>query len=614
MMFFWKQNDHQSRNAFYHHNKKVKESIAGEGASMSHESGSPIPDTPGQHTFYMQPTRVTINDHAILARQTGIPAIDETPMSSTTIRDSQVRLPPNPSARTPLEKQRMHEPPAALSHPSSSTSPQHGADPSIQVEHSNVQAAPTGRLRNKLSKSCLVTLAESPTAAEDIIRSGNDDVRPEIDPSRVVLKYRKLTDKPQLEADGSGAIASPSSERRFETPPTPDLPSLAELFMLSEPQAIGLEDGQGQQDHKDAKGHEALEEDQIEEDAVDDHPDPALRPDRGDETPVDDGADQTIHSNQAGLEANGCYRSDALNRDPGDRSLDERRSSAFEQYEESFDLLRRSSRAKRPPPYVGSRLLTRDVFFVNDQDSGNDDQEVVIEEVESAEPNPKRRRKSKKTKQLPHTSTPKASSTSKKTAKGGKKKLTRTKTPKNVRDRTQITEVTDPSVSNTDKNSDPCSALISANPTPNNSRGGPQSEEAVDKNLREPKRRLNVSFVIVQRRNAHTVKQSWPEGKLRGKSVDFVFDAVSRMCQRTNIEQINCTLFTSMTEYIAILQRGDNESFLRMERNFTKEISKAINTNANDGKEIEICIEPLGPEEMTAEDRTEVDDIEVGDW
>jgi hypothetical protein len=86
------------------------------------------------------------------------------------------------------------------------------------------------------------------------------------------------------------------------------------------------------------------------------------------------------------------------------------------------------------------------------------------------------------------------------------------------------------------------------------------------------------------------------------------------MCQRTNIEQINCTLFTSMTEYIAILQRGDNESFLRMERNFTKEISKAINTNANDGKEIEICIEPLGPEEMTAEDRTEVDDIEVGDW
>lgn len=615
MMFFWKQNEHQARNAQYH--KKVKDS---DGPSTPHGNGSPAPNTSGQRTINSQPSHVNINDHTIHSRSAAIPATDETPLSSTSIRDSKSRLPPDSSTRTPLEKQGTRKAATAHSRSSSSTGPQVSAGTSTQVRHTIVEAAPTGRLRNKLSRSCLVTLPESPAPAKDIACSSDDDVRPKTDPSKLVLKYRKMTDKPQLEGDGSGVVTSPSSGHRSDTPSTPDLPSmeeLQELFMSSKPKETSL-DGQGKQDHKDAMGDEALEEDQIKEVAVDDRPAPAVRPTRGDETPCDDGADQIINSNKVSLDAKGNKQDGALHHDPGDRSPNDHHSSAFEQHE-SFDFLRRSSRAKRPLVKASDPTKGDYEMFFNVKAPWDDDQEVVIDEVASTEPSPKRRRESEKKKQPPQPLISNSSLRSSKTSKARKKKFSLTKAPKKVRDETQTTDATDVPMSDSviihaDKNSSACGAPLSSSLTPDNPRTGPKSEEAVDKTLVEPKRRVNVSFVIVQRRNALTVKQSWPEGKLRGKSVEFLFDAVSKMCKRTNIEQIHCTLFTSMTVYIEILRRGDNEGFLRMERNFTKEISKAINTNGNDGKEIEICIEPLGPEETTAENRAEVADIEVGDW
>lgn len=127
-------------------------------------------------------------------------------------------------------------------------------------------------------------------------------------------------------------------------------------------------------------------------------------------------------------------------------------------------------------------------------------------------------------------------------------------------------------------------------------------------------RRPIVSFIIVKGRVPILTTQRWPEGKLRGKSAHFVFEAVSRIAQRSDFEQINCTLHTSELVHTEMLQKNDEESFTRMEKSFGEEMTKSYKKSRNEGKDLKIYIEPVYLEELTVAGEADDEDGDFVDW
>lgn len=89
-------------------------------------------------------------------------------------------------------------------------------------------------------------------------------------------------------------------------------------------------------------------------------------------------------------------------------------------------------------------------------------------------------------------------------------------------------------------------------------------------NASEPE--VQIQFFIITARTPRLAYTRWPEGTLRDKTLDAIFDEVATCTSKKTIRQIRFRLDTSQAEIGYPISRGDEETFDDMNRDFDEGI------------------------------------------
>ncbi len=141
-------------------------------------------------------------------------------------------------------------------------------------------------------------------------------------------------------------------------------------------------------------------------------------------------------------------------------------------------------------------------------------------------------------------------------------------------------------------------------PSPSNSSKPPASSKPL----------VGVRFWIIKARLPRLVCEKWMDGKIQGKSLESVMEAVSNVAQSTRIKELRFTLQTADQERTYTIPSDAVNEFEEMKRQFNSDITVAFRKNRNELQDFEIWIEPIDREDCAKDGEAEVEDAEIGDW
>jgi hypothetical protein len=126
----------------------------------------------------------------------------------------------------------------------------------------------------------------------------------------------------------------------------------------------------------------------------------------------------------------------------------------------------------------------------------------------------------------------------------------------------------------------------------NNKAKAPPQDDASSK----PRPKAQLEFIIVVREPRMT-KMVWPEGKIQGTSLSDFIAGVAKATQRDNIERLDLTLKTTVSDTKAPVARDDEDSWLVAKRLFTESLKearmKAKLEGLSDSTNPQIYVEPF---------------------
>ncbi len=147
----------------------------------------------------------------------------------------------------------------------------------------------------------------------------------------------------------------------------------------------------------------------------------------------------------------------------------------------------------------------------------------------------------------------------------------------------------------------------------NNKAKAPSQDDASSK----PRSKAQLEFIIVVLEPRMT-KMFWPEGKIQGTSLSDFIAGVAKATQRDNIERLDLTLKTTISDTKAPVARDDEDSWLVAKRLFTESLKearkKAKLEGLSDSTNPQIYVEPFygqvrGAEKVQQEDEEDDEDI-----
>jgi hypothetical protein len=126
----------------------------------------------------------------------------------------------------------------------------------------------------------------------------------------------------------------------------------------------------------------------------------------------------------------------------------------------------------------------------------------------------------------------------------------------------------------------------------NNEAKGPSQDGPSSK----PRPKAQLEFIIVVREPRMT-KMVWPKGKIQGTSLSDFIAGVAKATQRDNIERLDLTLKTTVSDTKAPVARDDEDSWLVAKRLFTESLKearmKAKLEGLSDSTNPQIYVEPF---------------------
>lgn len=123
-----------------------------------------------------------------------------------------------------------------------------------------------------------------------------------------------------------------------------------------------------------------------------------------------------------------------------------------------------------------------------------------------------------------------------------------------------------------------------------------------------------VRFWIIKGRLPRLAYEKWTDGKLQGKSLDFVLEGVSNIIRSSRIRKLKFTLETADKECTYTIVHDAEDEFEQMKQQFSTDMTAAFRKNRNEFKDFHIWIEPIEGEDLARDGEAEVEDALMGEW
>lgn len=123
-----------------------------------------------------------------------------------------------------------------------------------------------------------------------------------------------------------------------------------------------------------------------------------------------------------------------------------------------------------------------------------------------------------------------------------------------------------------------------------------------------------VRFWIIKSRLPRLAYEKWTDGKLQGKSLNFVLEGVSNIIRSSRIRKLKFTLETADKECTYTILIDAEDEFEQMKQQFSTDMTAAFRKNRNEFKDFHIWIEPIEGEDLARDGEAEVEDALMGEW